>query len=267
MSATELGAFLRDRRARRRPVVTGDRTRRTPGLRREEVADLAHMSVEYYIRLEQGRGAKPSPRIVESLSEALELDPADRQRLFELAGTSPAPPHLVPRRVRPHVAELLHRLPATAAIVTAATYDVVASNPLAAALLGHLDTESNLARRYFVQGRHWSRASDGFAEVAVSRLRTAATRYPADADLRRLVEELSAASGDFRQLWAADPTRTPGHRTKVVEHPVVGRLTVSCDVLLVPEDDQQVVLITASPGSRDERALLSLAPTREFYAV
>lgn len=260
MSKAELAAFLRDRRGRLRPPVDG-RPRRTPGLRRDEVAGRACMSVEYYTRLEQARGPRPSPRILESLAEALELDRADHLRLFALAGASPPPPLRVPRTVRPHVAALLTRMPGTAAIVTAATYDVVASNPLADALLGHLQTQPNLARRLFLDGRHWSGGGDGFAEVAVARLRAAATRYPGDPDLARLLADLRAGSSFFAELWAAEPTRLPGHRTKTVDHPVAGRFQVTCDVLLVPEDDQQVVLITAAPGSRDERALRALAGT------
>lgn len=258
MSKTELAAFLRDRRGRLRPDQSDDRPRRTPGLRREEVAERASMSVEYYTRLEQARGARPSVHILESLGTALELGPADRNRLFALVDAAPPPPPRVPRTVRPSVADLLHRMPDTAAIVTAATYEVVACNPLAEALLGHLDTEPNLARRHFLDGRHWSSDADGFGEVAVARLRAAATRYPTDPDLSRLLHELHTGSESFRALWAAEPTRTPGHRTKTVEHAVAGRLHVSCDVLLVPEDDQQVVLITAQPGSSDERALRSL---------
>ncbi|MGN6742613.1 MAG: helix-turn-helix domain-containing protein [Amnibacterium sp.] len=258
MSNRELAEFLRGRRAGVPPVATDGRPRRTPGLRREEVAARASMSVEYYTRLEQARGARPSARILESLSAALELAPADRLRLFELAGAAPAAPRVVPRAVRPHVAEVLSRLPGTAAIVTAATYEVVARNPLEESLLGHLGTEPNLARRYFLTGRHWSEGGDGFAEVAVARLRTAVTRYPADADLARLVAELRDGSAAFRDLWAMGPTRLAGHRVKTVDHPVAGRLRVACDVLLVPDDDQQVVLITAEPGSRDERALRSL---------
>lgn len=261
MSKAELAGFLRDRRTRLRPPDQDGRPRRTPGLRREEVAQRASMSVEYYTRLEQARGATPSPRILASLSAALELDRADRTRLFALTAATPAAPRRVPRDVRPHVAELLHRMPATAALVTAATYDVIACNPLAEALLGHLHAEPNLARRLFLHGRHWSSDADGFAEVAVARLRAAATRYPSDPELARLLHELRDGSTLFRELWAADPTCTPGHRIKIVDHPVAGRLQVTCDVLLVPEDDQQVVLITADPGSRDERALLSLNPT------
>jgi hypothetical protein len=217
------------------------------------------MSVEYYTRLEQARGAHPSPRILESLSGALELDPADRQRLFAIAGTSPIAPPVVPRSIRPHVADLLSRMPGAAVVVTAASYDVIGWNPLAEALLGHLDADRNLARRHFLDRRRRVSSADDFGEVAVARLRAAATRYPADAGLARLLAELHAGSASFRELWDADPTRTPGRRTKTVDHPVAGRLQVSCDVLLVPEDDQQVVFVTAVPGSPDERALHRLA--------
>jgi transcriptional regulator with XRE-family HTH domain len=259
MSRAELAGFLRNRRARVHPPRVDDRPRRTPGLRREEVAQRAGMSVEYYTRLEQARGAHPSPRILESLSGALALDPADRQRLFALAGTAPAAPPVVPRTVRPHVADLLHRMPGAAVVVTAASYDVIAWNPLAEALLGHLAVDRNIARRHFLDPRHRSSDTEDFGEVVVARLRAAATRYPADAGLAQLLAELHAGSASFSQLWDADPTRTPGRRTKTVDHPVAGPLQVSCDVLLVPEDDQQVVFVTAVPGSPDERALHRLA--------
>lgn len=259
MSTAQLARFLRGRRALLRQPATSHRRRRTPGLRREEVAERANISVDYYVRLEQARGATPSPRVLDALSSALELDAADRVRLFALARSMPTPPRLVPREVRPHVTALLGRLPRTAAIVTAATYDVIASNPLADALFAGLADEPNLARNYFLRGRHWTSASDDFAEVAVARLRAAATRYPDDPSLVRLLAELDAGSETFRALWTTDPTRIPGHRIKTVDHPVAGRVTVNCDVLLVAEDDQQVVLVTAEPGSEDERALLALS--------
>ena len=128
-----VAGFLRDRRERLHPVDVGlpaDKRRRTPGLRREEVADLAHMSVDYYARLEQARGPRPSPRILDALTGALRLTPAERTHLFQLAGTSPTPPAGPVRQVRPYVADLLRRIPDTAAIVTDATYGVIAGNPL-----------------------------------------------------------------------------------------------------------------------------------------
>jgi transcriptional regulator with XRE-family HTH domain len=257
----ELARFLRDRRERLAPAEVGlpaGGLRRTPGLRREEVAALAHMSVDYYVRLEQARGPHPSARVLDGLSDALRLDAAERGHLFRLVGLPPTPPPGPNRRVRPHVAALLHRMPDTAAIVTDASYEVIAWNPLAAVLLGGLP--GNLARRRFLTGPMF--ASDRTAEfgaIAVARLRAATVRYPRDERLAALVAELRAGSADFARLWAADPVHAiPGHRRKTVDHPSLGRLTLNCDVLAVPEDDQQVVFITADPGSRAERALREL---------
>ena len=263
MTQHELGQFLRDRRAARRPDDCGlqaGRRRRTPGLRREEVASLANMSVDYYVRLEQARGPHPSPRILDGISSALRLDRAQRLQLFRLAGAHPAPAAAPSRRVRPYVAGMLARMPDAAIVVTDATYDVVAATPLARVLLGHLDEQRNLARRRFLGGARWSSASDEFAEIAVARLRGAAARYPRDSRVTALVDELRAGSKEFDDIWRTNPARLPGHRTKTVEHPHGGRLRVNCDVLAVPEDDQQVVFMTADPGSPDERALRELRP-------
>jgi transcriptional regulator with XRE-family HTH domain len=128
----ELACFLRDRRADLRPADVGlpaGPRRRTPGLRREDVAHLASMSVEYYARIEQARGPRPSPRILDALAAALRLAPAERTHLFRLAGTSPAPPPGPAREVRPYVADLLRRIPAAGAVVTDASYDLIAFNP------------------------------------------------------------------------------------------------------------------------------------------
>jgi transcriptional regulator with XRE-family HTH domain len=261
----ELARFLRDRRENLRPADVGlptDRHRRTPGLRREEVAGLAYMSVDYYARLEQARGPRPSPRILDALTSALRLTLAERNHLFQLAGTNPTPPAGPVRRVRPHVANLLRRIPDTAAIVTDATYDVIAWNPLAYALLGgDLSTEPNLARRRFL-GRHYeSSSAEEFAHIVVARLRRAADRYPRDEALARLLVELRAGSEEFVHIWDADPVHDPGHRTKTLTHPQAGRLRLNCDVLTIPGDDQQVVFITADPGTPSARALRHLLPT------
>jgi len=297
MARTELAHFLRDRRERLAPAEVGlpaAGRRRTPGLRREEVAALAHMSVDYYVRLEQARGPHPSPRVLDGLSDALRLDEAERRHMFRLVGVPPTPPAGPNRRVRPHVAALLHRMPGTAAIVTDASYDVIAWNPLAATLFGEPNSRPgpdsrpglgsglgrdwrpdpdsqlglgpgsgrspgparNLARRRFLTGVPL--ASDGaveFGAIVVSRLRASAVRYPRDERLAVLIAELRAGSPEFAELWAADPVRAPGHRRKTVDHPVLGELDLNCDVLAVPDDDQQVVFITADPGSRSERAL------------
>jgi transcriptional regulator with XRE-family HTH domain len=265
MPRQELARFLRDRRERLRPEQFGlaaDGHRRTPGLRREEVAELAHMSVDYYIRLEQARGPRPSPRILDGLAGALRLAPAERSHLFRLAGTSPPPGTRAVRRVRPHVAGMLHRLPETGAVVTDAAYDVVAYNPLARALISDdLDGGSNLARRRFLgEGRNPPSSGDEeFGRIAVARLRRSAQRYPQDAALAALLAELHAGSEEFRQLWEERPVHAPGHREKTLDHPTAGRLRLNCDVLLVPEEDQEVVLITADAGSPTARTFHHLA--------
>jgi transcriptional regulator with XRE-family HTH domain len=267
MARQELARFLRERRARLRPHEIGltptGTARRTPGLRREEVAELAHMSVDYYTRLEQARGPRPSPRILDALAQALRLTPAERSHLFRLAGSNPPPGSNAVRRVRPHVSRMLERLPETAAIVTDAGYGVVAWNPLAQTLLGgdFAHGATNLARRRFLgQGpMYTSSSSEEFGHIVVARLRRAADRYPHDPQLTALLAELHADSEEFRQIWQTRPVHAPGHRTKTFDHPQAGILRLNCDVLLVPEDDQEVVLITADPGSLTTRALQTLA--------
>lgn len=266
MAREELARFLRERRAGLSPYEIGLPTpapRRTPGLRREEVAELAHMSVDYYTRLEQARGPRPSPRILDSLAKALRLPPAERSHLFQLAGSAAPPGTDAVRRVRPQVSAMVGRLPETGAIVTDATYGVVAFNPLARALLGD-DLGSgttNLARRRFLGTGHMyeSSSAEEFGHIVVARLRRAADRYPHDAHLTALLAELRVGSEEFRQIWESRPVHAPGHRTKTLDHPTAGGLRVNCDVLLVPEDDQEVVLLTADPGSPSARTLRGLA--------
>ena len=264
MARQELARFLRDRRHALDPEALGMPTataRRTAGLRREEVAARAAMSVDYYVRLEQARGPHPSPRVLDALSRALILDDAGRRHLFRLADTVLPPPAGPSHHVRPHIAALLHRMPDTAVIVTNAAYDVVAFNSLAERLLGQLRDEPNLARRRFLHGRHWSSASDEFAEVAVARLRAAADRYPRDSHVAAVIAELRAGSDDVVRVWEDNPVRAAGHRTKTTDHPEVGLLHLTCDVLTVPDDDQQVVFVTAEPDTPTARALRQLNRT------
>ena len=265
----ELARFLRGRRQQLVPAdvgLAGEPSRRTCGLRREEVAELAHMSVDYYARLEQARGPRPSPRVLDALTGVFRLTPAERTHLFRLAGTPVTPLAAPVRIVRPHVAALLRRIPDTAAIVTDATYDVIAWNPPAAAVLGgDLDARPNLARRRFLGGPMESSSAEEFGHILVARLRRAADRYPHDPGLARLLAELRAGSEEFREIWETGPVHAPGHRTKILTHPEAGRLRVNCDVLTVPHDDQQVVFVTADPGTPSARALRQLtAAGRDF---
>ena len=262
MARAELARFLRNRREALDPAEAGlphGLRRRTPGLRREEVAGLAHMSVDYYVRLEQARGPFPSARILEGLTIALRLGAADRRHLFRLAGV-PVPAPGLTRRPRPHVVSMLDRMPEAAAIVTDASYDVIAWTPLAGTLLGNLSGRPNLARRRFLDRAPFSATdAEEFGAIAVARLRAAADRYPDDARLAGLLADLRAGSEEFAAIWDTNPVREAGHRTKRVDHPAAGPLRLNCDVLAVPDDDQQVVFITADPGSRSARALRALS--------
>jgi hypothetical protein len=144
--------------------------------------------------------------------------------------------------------------------VTAADYDVLAWNPLADALLGDLARRPSLARRRFLQRESvLTTGHEDFAEFVVWRLRAGADRYPHDPKFAELLRELHDGSAEFRATWAANPVRAPGHRTKAVTHPELGTLRVNCDVLTLPEDDQQVVLMTADPGTTTARAFHHLA--------
>lgn len=268
MARAELARFLRDRREALRPEDAGvdaaaaaaGSVRRTPGLRREEVAELATMSVDYYVRLEQARGPKPSPRILTALAGALRLSPAERTHLFRLAEVVPLAPAGPPRRVRPHVRHLLERMSDTAAVVTAADYTVLAFNPLADALLEDLGSRPNLARRRFLdRDRGLTEGHEEFAEIAVGRLRAAADRYPGDEELAGLLAELRAGSEEFVEVWAANPVRPAGYRIKTLIHEELGALRVGCSILAVPDDDQQMVFMTAEPDTASRRAFRHLA--------
>lgn len=263
MARDELARFLRDRREQLRPGAVGlpdGRRRRTPGLRREEVADLAHISVDYYIRMEQARGPRPSARILEGVAGALCFSPLERDHLFRLAGVLPGPGATTPHHVRPHIAKLLDRIPGAAALITAADYDVLSWNPLAEAILGDLRQRPNLARRRFLDREQvLTEGHEDFAEIVVSRLRSARGAYPHDQALEGLLSELEAGSDEFRELWAGNPMNIPAHRTKIMTHPQIGRLHINCDVLPLPNDDQQIVFMTADPGTPTARALRHLA--------
>lgn len=269
MAKAELAQFLRSRRASLHPdlfTIGTEPRRRTPGLRREEVAERAHISVDYYVRLEQARGPRPSARILASLAGALQLEPAERDHLFRLAGVLPEAPVGPPREVRPYVLGLLNRLPYTAAIVTAADYDVLAWNPLADALFGGLSDKPNFARRRFLnRDEVLTSGHEEFAEYAVARLRAAADRYPHDSSLASLLTELNRGSDEFGEIWARNPVHAPGHRTKRITHAELGRLYVNCDVLAIPEDDQQMVFITADADTPSDRALRHLAAEVEAF--
>lgn len=272
MDRQELGAFLRSRRERISPADVGlpaGARRRTPGLRRDEVAHLAFISTEYYTRMEQARSPHPSREVLAGLARALRLTDAEADHLHRLAGIEPAPPSGPTRVVRQSILDLLRRLPQAAAIVTSATYEVLAWNDLACALMEDFSTltprDRNLARRAFLgphpDGRRLYGVSDAdqFATTCALHLRTAATRYPDDPETTALIDELCSGSAEFAALWAAHDVCARPTLCKTFTHPAVGPITVSCDSLDIADRDQRLVIYTAEPGSSSEEALRLLS--------
>ncbi|MFG1704522.1 helix-turn-helix transcriptional regulator [Nonomuraea sp. M3C6] len=266
INRAELAAFLRSRRELVRPSDVGLETgkrRRTPGLRREEVARLAGMSVDYYARLEQARGPRPSRQMLGAIARALRLSDDERSYLHYLTGEPPGPPPGPPRDVRPGVLHLLDRLDDTPAMVMDAKYDVLAWNPLAAALITDFSElpadDRNFIWRFFsdprAKARHDPAGSWQFARESVADLRAATARYPDDPGIKRLVERLLAASAEFAELWAGHDVTVRRSARKRLNHPTVGWLELDCEALHVPESDQWVVLYTAAPGSPSYEAL------------
>jgi transcriptional regulator with XRE-family HTH domain len=265
----ELATFLRSRRERLRPSEVGlpdGGRRRTPGLRRQEVAQLAGMSIDYYIRLEQGRGPRPSRQVLSAIARALMLTVDEREYLFRVAGEN-APPVVGPSSEVPEgIRQLLDALLENPAYVLNAKYDVLAWNRLAVHFIGDLATvpsgDRNIIRWLFRQpesDRHWS---DGetirFAEASVADLRAAQARYPVDPGIRGLVSELLATSPRFASMWAEHQVQVRRSLTKRVEHPQLGYLELECQILLLQDSDQRLVVYTAKPGSPTHAAFRRL---------
>nr|WP_034288377.1 helix-turn-helix transcriptional regulator [Amycolatopsis benzoatilytica] len=266
MDRTELAAFLRGRRARVQPADVGlanGPRRRTPGLRRQEVAQLAGMSVDYYIRLEQARGPRPSRQMLGAIGRALRLSGDELAYLHHLAGEPPGPPPGLVKQVRPGVLHLLDRLDDTPAMVCDAVYTVLAWNPMAAALITDFSAlpagERNVIWRFFsrpaAQRRFDAADADEFARASVADLRAAAARYPNDPEVRGLISRLSAESADFRSRWAERDVEVARSTSKRIRHPEVGWLDLECEALHDPHRDQWIILYTAAPGTPSHEAL------------
>ncbi|WP_129662910.1 helix-turn-helix transcriptional regulator [Phytoactinopolyspora endophytica] len=281
MDKQELGAFLRSRRERLRPeavsLPSGSR-RRTPGLRREEVAVLAHISTEYYVRLEQARAPRPSGEVLTGIADALRLTDAESDHLHVLAGTAPTRNRLHRRDVRPSILALLERLPQTAAFVMSAAFEVLTWNHLAAALMEDFarlaPEDRNLARRAFLGPAGADATLYGVSDMAefrhhvVMELRSTLARYPSDPAVAGLVDELRHGSPEFARLWDRHDVQAAPMLTKTFQHPVVGQITVDCDTLALTDRDQHVVLYSAPPGSHSAEALalLNVLGTDSFNA-
>lgn len=269
MNREELAGFLRSRRERVTPDevgLPGGERRRTPGLRRQEVAQLAGMSIDYYIRLEQGRGPHPSRQVLNALARALMLSTDERAHLFHLTGQTLEPARRrndVPQSIM-HLIAFLEEVPA---YVLDARYDILAWNPLANALMGDLDSQPienmNVIRWVFSSPELAEHLSDEeksrFARASVADLRWAAGRYPDDTGIQTLVAEMLALSPEFARLWAMHEVRVRREQRKQFTHPVVGMIDAICQVLPVPDrEDLRLVLYTTEPGSASHQALRRL---------
>jgi transcriptional regulator with XRE-family HTH domain len=265
----ELASCLRAWRERLSPADAGlpaGAARRVAGLRREEVAMLAGVSVDYLSRLEQSRAQNPSPSVLAALARALRLTDDERSHLFRLAGHLEPAPGTINRHITPSLQRLIDRLTDVPVMVADAAGEIVAANALATALIGDFSGASRRERT--IAWRHFaglpsrivrSAEEDAEAELGlVASLRDAVGRFPADQHLTELIAALREASPRFVELWDQHPVARQPSRTKTFRHPQVGEITVDCDVLSVEGSDLHVIVYTAPPGSADAHALALL---------
>jgi transcriptional regulator with XRE-family HTH domain len=270
----ELAAFLHARRARLSPRQVGlpgagtPGRRRTPGLRRQEVAQLAAMSVDYYIRLEQGRGPHPSRQVLSAVARALMLTADERDYLFRVAGESPPPVPAPSREITPGIRHLLDSMPHIPAYVVDAAYNVLAWNRLATHFIGDLSAyeDRNMIRWTFRREPtdviwtdvHFVR----FTRATVADLRAAYARYPGDVAIESLVTEMLALSPQFAEMWSEYEVEVRGPMLKYVSHPQAGTqnpLEFECQVLHIAGTGQRLIAYCAAPGSATEAAFTQLA--------
>jgi transcriptional regulator with XRE-family HTH domain len=266
-SRSGFGALLHAWRDRLSPADAGFTVtdgRRAPGLRREELAQLAGLSVDYVLRLEQGRAKNPSAQVVGALARALQLSRAERDQLYRSAGLLPPRDGTVSAHVPPGIQRLAARLGDVPIGVFTADWTLVWWNTMWSALHGDPAVlpaaERNLARALFGNGAarasmlpvQSERGQDAFAESIVADLKDAVSRYPRDVQLDRLVQELREVSDAFAHHWATQ-TAAAQHTTdrKTIRHPEIGDILLDCDVLIVPGADLRMVTYTAATGSSE----------------
>ena len=278
MDRSALGDFLRSRRERLRPedvgLVAGAR-RRTPGLRRDEVALLAAMSTDYYERIEQARGPQPSPSMLGAIARALRLTRDERDHVYLLAGHAVPAAHVSLGYADPGLMTILDALaPSVPAMITDDLEGVLAQNPLGVALLGPLTgsggLESSFLWHWFTdasyQRLYAKNDREELSRGYVTDFRAAIARRGSDAQARALVDALLAASAEFREVWARQEVAVKRVTRKVLHHERVGRLDLECDVVVSPPSGQHLVLFRARPGTgtAERLAMLAVLGTQEF---
>jgi transcriptional regulator with XRE-family HTH domain len=282
----QLGWLLKTWRARLAPSDAGlpvGGQRRAVGLRREELAALAGLSVDYVVRLEQGRAQHPSDQVATALARALQLDDAERDHLFRSAGLLPPTSAVVSRHIPPGVQRLVGRLRETPVAVFSASWDLLTWSPLWGALLGDPDGwpagwpagERNIVVRAFRDARReadpsTSSGGDGtavrtrhldgsggsrFRAALVSDLRRTLVDHPTDPHLRGLVDGLLASEPEFAALWAQGAVGVHESSRKITDHPLVGPLELDCDVFTVPGSELKIVAYTVAEGTPAAAAL------------
>ncbi|SEB88753.1 Helix-turn-helix domain-containing protein [Paramicrobacterium humi] len=275
---TGLADFLRRRRETLRPVDAGipvGNRRRTPGLRREEVAALAGISTDYYSRLEQARGSTPSASVIASLARALQCDLDQRDHLFHLAGVA-APPRRAGGHVRPGLIALANRLVDIPVMITTDLGELVWRNALAQALMRDFPEGSegprNVIWRWFAEPMSRPMPEAEWARISashVSDLRAAHARRSADAEVTRLVNDLVARSAEFRELWSRHDVGVRRSDIKTVVHPEVGLVQLRCEVLLTPAEDVELIAFFPLEGTdADEKLqLLRVIGSQQFSSA
>ncbi|PZF68955.1 transcriptional regulator [Curtobacterium sp. MCPF17_047] len=252
----DLSRLLTTWRARLRPAMVGlpAVSSRIPGLRREEVSMLAGVSVDYLVRLEQGRARRPSIQVARSLARALQLSVGERDQLFRAAELPIPLPSEMPTHIPPSVQRLLLRAPEIAIGVYTIDWSLLSVNPSWQALLGQPPKDHNLIEAHFTGTAPevlMSRAYiERFERALVTDMRNAALRYPNDETVQHRLRRLRAIA-HFEEIWREGSSVEQQSEPKTFNHPVVGPITVDCDVYTAVGTDLRVITYTAEPGSED----------------
>lgn len=275
-----MASFLRRRRERLTPADVGlplGARRRTPGLRRDEVAALAGMSTDYYTRMEQARSPHPSTQLLAALARALRLTADERDYLYRLAGHPAPAEYEANRHIGAGLLHLLSRLDDTPACVVSDLDEVLVQNAMAVALMGDVSNqtgrERNFTWRWFtdrsMRDRFPPEDWDHHAHTHVADLRATAARRRGDADVEALVSALRGASPDFARLWDEHEVAVRQADTKRIIHPEVGVIDVVCETLLTPSASQRLLVFYPRPGTdaREKLDLLRVIGTQNLSAT